>query len=239
MSGNNSEQTVKTATDWSKCLICQKDTNAILQCPAKKNDGDGHKSLVEYLLKFSHIGCLPFDIDRLDEGPGIEQTLISNNAQIHKMCRLEYSKSRLLRATKRKMSTPLEPMPTESKKYTRSQCGSTASMGQVTFKQNVCFLCDEPDSIDNLHVVATFGCDNTIRRFAALTEDKPLLAKLSAGDLIAQEAKYHAACKLALHNKARSMSTPTDPESNSINIVMELLWPNWWPTLTKQEPVKN
>ena len=45
-----------------------------------------------------------------------------------------------------------------------------------------------------------------------------LLAKLSAGDLIAQEAKYHAACKLALHNKARSMSSPTSPESNSVYI---------------------
>ena len=109
-------------------------------------------------------------------------------------------------------------MPTESKKYTRSQRDSAASTGQVPYKQNVCFLCDEADSFNNLHVVATFGCDNTICRFAALTEDKSLLAKLSAGDLIAQEAKYHAACKLALHNKACSMCSPTSPESNSVYI---------------------
>ena len=218
VSDNNSEQTTKTATDWNKCIICQTDTSDILQCPAKKNDGDGYNSLVEHLQKFSHIGCLPFDIERLDEGHGITETLISESAKIHKMCRLEYSKSRLQRATKRKMATPLDPMPTESKKYTRSQRGSAASTGQVPYKQNVCFLCDEADSINNLHIVATFGCDNTIRRFAALTEDKSLLAKLSAGDLIAQEAKYHAACKLALHNKARSMSSLTSPESNSVYI---------------------
>ena len=34
-------------------------------------------------------------------------------------------------------------------------------------------------------------------------KDKSLLAKLSAGDLIAQEAKYHARCLAALYNEAR------------------------------------
>ena len=34
--------------------------------------------------------------------------------------------------------------------------------------------------------------------------DKCLLAKLSAEDLVAQEAKYHAKCLTALYNKAQS-----------------------------------
>ena len=81
VSDNNSEQTTKTATDWNKCILCQKDTSDIPQCPAKKNDGDGYNSLVEHLQKFSHIGCLPFDIERLDEGHGITETLISKKCK--------------------------------------------------------------------------------------------------------------------------------------------------------------
>ncbi len=37
----------------------------------------------------------------------------------------------------------------------------------------------------------------------AILQDQSLLAKLSAGDLIALEAKYHAQCLVSLYNKAR------------------------------------
>ncbi len=44
--------------------------------------------------------------------------------------------------------------------------------------------------------------DIRVRQCALKLQEKPLLAKLSAGDLIAQEANYHAQCLASLYNKA-------------------------------------
>ncbi len=38
---------------------------------------------------------------------------------------------------------------------------------------------------------------------AGLLEDTELLAKLSAGDMVALEAKYHTKCLVGLYNRAR------------------------------------
>ena len=46
--------------------------------------------------------------------------------------------------------------------------------------------------------------------------NKPLLAKLSAGDLIAQEEKYHPQCLASLYNKARDPKA-TESHVDSIN----------------------
>ena len=54
---------------------------------------------------------------------------------------------------------------------------------------------------------STFQIDFHVRQCALKLQDKPLLAKLSAGDLIAQEAKYHAKCLASLYNKARDVNT--------------------------------
>ena len=56
---------------------------------------------------------------------------------------------------------------------------------------------------DTLHNVSTFDLDVRVRQCALKLQDKPLLAKVSAGDLIVQEAKYHAQCLASLYNKAR------------------------------------
>ena len=39
---------------------------------------------------------------------------------------------------------------------------------------------------------------------AELLEDKKLIAKLSAGDLVAQEAKYHLNCLTTVYNRERA-----------------------------------
>ena len=57
-----------------------------------------------------------------------------------------------------------------------------------------------------------------MRQCALELQDKPLLAKLSvsAGDLIAQEAKYHPQCLISLYNKARDPKS-TESHVKSIN----------------------
>ena len=74
---------------------------------------------------------------------------------------------------------------TTSKK-TRSILDTSHVLSNVT-----CFLCDETDEKETLYNASTFNFDSNIREWAKILCDDKLLAKLSAGDLIALEAKYH------------------------------------------------
>ena len=51
---------------------------------------------------------------------------------------------------------------------------------------STCFFCSKPSLPEKpLCMASTFGLDYRVRQCAAKLEDKQLLAKLSAGDLIA------------------------------------------------------
>ena len=45
--------------------------------------------------------------------------------------------------------------------------------------------------------------DSKIRDWATILEDTELLGRLSAGDMVAQDAKYHKKCLSVLHNRVR------------------------------------
>ena len=72
-------------TNWQICAICQEATSEALQFPAdtKRSDvGAGYKNLAGNLEKFYKLGCMPTDLSlsQLDEGNGIEGTLIMRKA---------------------------------------------------------------------------------------------------------------------------------------------------------------
>lgn len=204
-------------TNWGKCILCQKDSSEILRCPAKDKrglEGDGYKTITSNLLGFEKIGCLHTKLllTRLNDGDGIEKTLQNHGAKWHDSCRLKYNKTELHRAEKRK--TPREEnTDAVSTKFTRR------SMEHPIFSEAQCFFCDKPAGGVLLHDVSTFGLDERVRKCALKLEDMPLLAKLSAGDLIAQEAKYHTQCLVSLYNKARGvkLSEETDTDIDRVN----------------------
>ena len=59
-------------------------------------------------------------------------------------------------------------------------------------KANKCFFRNKPVPDENLKNVRKK--DSRVRECAKTLQDTALLAKLSAGDLVALEAKYHAKC---------------------------------------------
>ena len=66
-------------TNWKLCVLCQVDTKAALECPARSmrpTFGSGYKSLAEHLMQFQSLGHMPMgiDINRLNDGDGIEAT---------------------------------------------------------------------------------------------------------------------------------------------------------------------
>lgn len=137
----------------------------------------------------------PINVEKLDEGGEIAETLMQRRAKLHKSCRNKFSNMKLKRADKRKRQE--EPGSPQRCKFTRACSGATTSKAVKS-----CFFCGS--SSETLHEASTFNIDTRVRECAHQLQDKVLIAKLSAvGDMISQEAVYHAKCLVALYNKAQ------------------------------------
>ena len=81
--------------------------------------------------------------------------------------------------------------------------------------RETCFFCGKHAAGDALCNASAFELDFCVRQCAHKLQYKPLLAKLSAGDLIAQEAKYHPQClPLCMHDKAQDMKAQVSNVDN-------------------------
>ena len=144
--------------NWDLCILCQENRTG-LQCPyAVKNNkasvGNGYKTLAERLTNFSELGHMPIDLDikQLDDGDGIEATLMKHHAGWYKTCRLKFNQTkleRLQKKTKEKIGT--------SAIHTRS------SHSSIDLKDDKCFLCNKPAGSDDLHNVSTYDIDAKVR----------------------------------------------------------------------------
>ena len=164
---------------------------------------------------FNNAGCLPktLDMSRINDGDGLEATFEHRRAKFHKNCRLQYSKPKLERVMKRK-STAVESSTACVEKEPRRE--------QVSQKQNrsnnglLCRFCEEAASpSDPLHEAMTKVMGEKVKRCATKLLDEKLLVKVSYGDLVASEAKYHAKCLVALYNAADRVKTSEQTESRT------------------------
>ena len=73
--------------------------------------------------------------------------------------------------------------------------------------QSKCFFCGESAGKEGLDEGSTFQLDKNARRAATVMGDMQLLGRVSAGDIVALEAKYHTNCLLKLYNRATIMQT--------------------------------
>ena len=73
----------------------------------------------------------------------------------------------------------------------------------TNIQRDLCFFCEQPPGNSGLHEAATFQVDKWVQTCAEILEDTELLAKLSIGDMVALDAKYHAKCLVGLYNRAR------------------------------------
>jgi len=86
--------------NWELCCLCQEETDDHLQCPINaKGPKCGYEYLANNLLEFQKLNSLPSNVnlDMLDEGSGIAETLKSHSAKYHKSCYLKYSSSKVQR----------------------------------------------------------------------------------------------------------------------------------------------
>ena len=140
---------------------------------------DGYKTIVDNLLQFRDLNELPVDIDisLLDNGSGIEESLLSNDAKCHKSCRLKINNTKLERIKRRRSNTI-----SDEDSHQNKRARNPAGVG----KEILCFFCDENAGTEDLHEATTFQLDANVRQAATEIQDMSLISKLSAGDMIAQ-----------------------------------------------------
>eukprot|EP00745_Piridium_sociabile_P026549 TRINITY_DN4240_c0_g1_i3.p1 TRINITY_DN4240_c0_g1~~TRINITY_DN4240_c0_g1_i3.p1 ORF type:complete len:1496 (-),score=398.92 TRINITY_DN4240_c0_g1_i3:837-5324(-) len=199
-------------TDWNKCCICQTDKKEELTSPLAnptKRVGDGYTLLGKNIPRFNSINEMPIKLypARLDDGSGIEKTLMKNKAQYHVSCRLLFNNTKLERAEKR--SAPA------ADRDEKSSSSSKIQRRTPDPKNSECFLCEEEG--DNLSQAMTMKLNKKINECATTLNDGKLLAKLSAGDVVAQDMKYHPTCLAALYNRKRAyLNTQRQKETEEV-----------------------
>ena len=205
-------------TIWSLCVLCQKPSTIHLTDPSNSTKDreapKGYKSLARNLEELHFLNALPLNIElsRLNDGTGIESTLMTNSAKWHKSCWLLCNKTQIDRARKRKEAqqppeTPNSPL--------NSRLRSSFSYQNFDIKDELsCFFCDQTVDLEEhkSHKAATQNFDKRVRAMVTELRDTKLLAKMSCGDLIALDAVYHKDCFTALYTRHRSLSRKTDAE---------------------------
>ena len=93
-------------TNWDRCFICQQVTKEKLIQPSlsnRENDHTGYDTIANNVPLFHKINALPILLSpaQLDEGDGIESTLIRRRAKYHSSCKLKFNNTELERAQKR------------------------------------------------------------------------------------------------------------------------------------------
>ena len=111
-------------------------------------------------MRFSELGELPvfLELERLDEGSGIETTLINNKAVWHKLCYNNFNTTKLQRAEKRVIASDSEQENGPAKKY---KCRSSFQ----EMPKDCCFFCGE-GPLESLHEAATMHLDSRVRMCA-------------------------------------------------------------------------
>ena len=79
---------ISALTEWTKCFICQTVTDDPLRSPK-----EGYETLSTNIPKFAALAALPFglNLERINNGNGIEQTLRDNSARYHNKYQLLYT----------------------------------------------------------------------------------------------------------------------------------------------------
>ena len=205
-----------TATDWSKCCLCQTEKEEELKSPPTryeaKGDRDGYVMIARNVPLFKDINRLPILLDpkRLDEGNGIEDTLRKNQAKYHQSCRLMFSNSKLERATKRVAFSSSTDVISEKSR-------------RLSIESNVCFLCEKTDPSQDLRQAMTMQLDKRLNECARTLNDGKLLALLSGGDAVAQELRYHCSCLTALYNRERAFLLKQRDQENDTDAEKEMI----------------
>ena len=127
--------------------------------------------------------------------------MFENKVSWHKSCRDNHHSNELERAKKKQSDVEEEEKGCDADGSETAQSSPIKPRRSLTpFDPKIlqCFFCEKNDFASNLRLASTLELDKQVRDCTILLNDTKLITKLSTGDLIAIEAKYHAACLVKL-----------------------------------------
>ena len=173
----NSSAYAGLQTNWSLCCLCQKVTRETLSKP-KAPETSVYKTLSNNITEFYKLGALPLvlNLQRLDNGKGIEETLKDNNAAYHNSCKLLFKDTKLERANKKhqemkRNSNQILVDISSSDTKVKRKCTQLGHM--------LCFICDTEDDKSNLCQVETMQTCLKLKHMAIELNDTKLLDRKS------------------------------------------------------------
>ena len=166
--------------DWILCIICQETTTEELCCPIH-DPLAVYNAFIKNVEEFKKINSLPIEIDFREGG----STLLQNHAKWHKQCHQKFNNTKLERAKlkRQREGEKIEDVcPPKRRSIERSNAPGR--------NKELCLFC-ESICPEPLHEFTTFNSNKSVNEMATAMGDRDLLVKLSEGDLVAIEAKYH------------------------------------------------
>ena len=192
---------VSKEVDWTRCFICQNEGDGDKLVYPFKNLGydknpenSSYFSTAHNLKEFQQIGELPSvprkQVEKYTTASELASAFVEHEAVFHKTCMTRYDQQKLQRKIKQRNND-------EGSSET-PQC-SRNTVSANNFKEK-CFFCDKVEACGTLHSCQTLYLDMRVRKIAHELADTKLLAKLSEGDMVATEAKYHLKCLVLFYN---------------------------------------
>ena len=179
-----------------------------MRCPLDSLQGNGQEVYGKFLKAvqgFQEINALPVKLELTADQLTVEG-FVNNRAKWHKSCYLKFNLTKLQRAQKSsKGKKRCLDSPFEERKSKRHSSSSSL--------QAACIFCDS--ELGQLHNCSTMELDQELRQMATELQDTSLLSRISGGDLIAIEAKYHIHCLVAYKNRYRSAQRACASESSN------------------------
>ena len=173
--------------DWESCIICSK-SGGDLRCPVdsfQNNAIDVYNKFLEAVKEFRNLNALPIDVKF--EGENLGELFYQHRAKWHKSCHLKFAASKVERVKEQR----------GKKRKCDDQRKSKRKLDSYVNEES-CIFCSQTSG--KLHLCATMKLDCNLQRMAEDLQDTTLMAKLSGGDLIAIEAKYHYNCLSSYKN---------------------------------------
>ena len=181
--------------DWTNCIICQKLTSEQLSCPQLTSKYEPSTVYENFLLnveEFKKLDRVRVELNFVGEWS--VEVFMQKKASWHRSCHQKFNNSKLQRVRNRKRKFEAN---TTHEDHERSPLKRRPPQFQL------CLFCEEIKS-EKLHEYTTVNADKALRSMATEMLDTEILAKISGGDLVAIEAKYHILCLVKYRNKYRS-----------------------------------
>ena len=180
-----------------------------------------YHTIAKNLFEFREIDALHTALnkrcDRCSSPDELSQHLMIEKAGFHKSCIGMYNKQKLERKRK-----SYEKQNTENYDDDGGE-GPSRKLTRLNTKLEIfsesCFFCDEENPQLKLHECMSLSISNRVKAMTNDLGDVRLLAKLSEGDMIATEAKYHSKCFLNLFNRHRNHIRKTEQPNKEYDFI--------------------